>query len=261
MEANLDARGGVTTPAAGGIDFTDPKTYNNATSQTLYDARGQGVAVTYYFQKVAADAWDVYVTANGNSVATGAMGEPAPLTRLDFVAQTGRPVQTEILFDINNPGANQAGAVPLPLTGLALDVSRMSQWGSPFAVTDLSQTGYAPGQLTDIVVEENGMVMASYSNGQSMAAGQIEMATFRNPQGLQAQGGNVWTRTFAAGDPIVGVPSEGNMGVIQSGALEESNVDLTGELVNMITAQRMYQANAQTIKTQDQVLQTLVNLR
>ncbi len=103
--------------------------------------------------------------------------------------------------------------------------------------------------------------MARYSNGQRKPAGQIELANFRNPQGLQPLGGNAWARTFTSGDPVVGVPGDGNMGVLQAGALEESNVDLTGELVNMITAQRIYQANAQTIKTQDQVLQTLVNLR
>jgi len=103
--------------------------------------------------------------------------------------------------------------------------------------------------------------MATYSNGQSKPAGQIELATFRNPQGLSPQGGNVWARTFASGDPTVGTPSTGNMGALQASALEESNVDLTGELVDMITAQRVYQANAQTIKTQDAVLQTLVNLR
>jgi flagellar hook protein FlgE len=103
--------------------------------------------------------------------------------------------------------------------------------------------------------------MARYSNGQSKPSGQIELANFRNPQGLQPLGDNAWGRTFASGDPIYGVPGDGNLGVLQAGALEESNVDLTGELVNMITAQRIYQANAQTIKTMDQVLQTLVNLR
>ena len=109
--------------------------------------------------------------------------------------------------------------------------------------------------------ESNGVITARYSNGQFKLAGQVEIATFRNPQGLQAQGGNTWGRTFASGDPIVGTPGEGNLGSLLSGALEASNVDLTAELVNMITAQRTYQANAQTIKTQDQVLQTLVNLR
>jgi flagellar hook protein FlgE len=112
-----------------------------------------------------------------------------------------------------------------------------------------------------IAIEADGIVTARYSNGQSKPAGQLELANFRNPQGLQPLGGNAWARTYASGDPILSTPGQGNMGVLQAGALEESNVDLTAELVNMITAQRTYQANAQTIKTQDQVMQTLVNLR
>jgi len=125
----------------------------------------------------------------------------------------------------------------------------------------MTQDGYAPGQLAGLSIEKDGIVMASYSNGQSKPAGQIELSTFRNAQGLKPLGGNLWARTYESGDPIVGTPGQGNLGVLQAGALEESNVDLTAELVNMITAQRTYQANAQTIKTQDQVLQTLVNLR
>jgi flagellar hook protein FlgE len=104
-------------------------------------------------------------------------------------------------------------------------------------------------------------MLARYSNGQTRPAAQVAVANFTNVQGLQPLGGNEWTMTYTSGDPIVGVPGTGNFGVLQSGALEESNVDLTGELVNMIVAQRAYQANAQTIKTEDQVMQTLVNLR
>ena len=121
--------------------------------------------------------------------------------------------------------------------------------------------GYAPGQLVGIQFESNGIVTARYSNGQSKPAGQVEIATFRNPQGLLPMGGNGWARSYASGEPVLGVPGDGNLGVLQSGALEESNVDLTAELVAMMTAQRVYQANAQTIRTQDQVLQTLVQLR
>jgi flagellar hook protein FlgE len=123
------------------------------------------------------------------------------------------------------------------------------------------QDGYTAGQLTGVTVEKSGIVMATYSNGQAKAAGQVELATFRNPQGLSPLGGNLWARSYSSGDPTVGTPSTANFGTLQAGALEESNTDLTGELVDMITAQRVYQANAQTIKTQDQVLQTLVNLR
>ncbi|MDH4290253.1 MAG: flagellar hook-basal body complex protein, partial [Aquincola sp.] len=135
------------------------------------------------------------------------------------------------------------------------------QYGAPFGVTNLSQNGYAPGQITGITIESTGIITARYSNGQNQPAGQIELATFRNPQGLQPLGGNVWARSSTSGDPIVGVPGQGNLGALQAGALEESNVDLTAELVSMMTAQRIYQANAQTIRTQDQVLQTLVQLR
>ena len=156
---------------------------------------------------------------------------------------------------------NAAGAVTVPITGVALNVSGATQYGAQFGVTDLSQDGYAAGQLIGVRFEDDGIITARYSNGQTKPAGQVEIANFRNPQGLQSLGGNAWARTFASGDPIVGVPGDGNLGVLQSGALEESNVDLTAELVNMITAQRVYQANAQTIKTQDQVLQTIVNLR
>jgi flagellar hook protein FlgE len=140
-------------------------------------------------------------------------------------------------------------------------MSGATQFGSAYGVTDIRQDGYASGLLATIAIEPNGIVTARYSNGQSKPAGQIEVAHFRNPQGLQPLGNNAWSRTFASGDPIVGVPGDGNLGVLQAGALEESNIDLTGELVSMITAQRIYQANAQNIKTQDQVLQTLVNLR
>ena len=163
---------------------------------------------------------------------------------------------------LNIPAStNAVGAQTLAITGVQLDLSGATQYGANFGVTDLSQNGYAPGQLVGIQFEGNGIITARYSNGQSKPAGQVEIATFRNPQGLQPLGGNAWSRSYASGDPVLGVPGDGNLGALQSGALEESNVDLTGELVNMITAQRVYQANAQTIKTQDQVLQTLVNLR
>jgi flagellar hook protein FlgE len=156
---------------------------------------------------------------------------------------------------------NAAGAQTRAINGVQLDMDGARQFGAPFGVTNLSQTGYAPGQVTGVSIESDGIVMARYSNGQSRPAGRIELATFRNPQGLQPIGGNAWARSFASGDPIVGSPGQGNMGLLSAGALEESNVDLTAELVAMMTAQRVYQANAQTIKTQDQVLQTLVQMR
>jgi flagellar hook protein FlgE len=262
MELNLDARSQITLPGAGApIDFTDPKTYNNATSVTVYDAKGQDVALTYYFQKSATDTWNVYVTANGTPIAT-AGGNPAASTTITFPANGGTPTAPVGPVTLSIPAVtNAVGAITVPIPAVALNVSGATQYGSQFGVTDLSQDGYAAGQLIGVRFEDNGIITARYSNGQTKPAGQVEIANFRNPQGLQSMGGNAWSRTFASGDPILGVPGTGNLGALQSGALEESNVDLTAELVNMITAQRVYQANAQTIKTQDQVLQTIVNLR
>jgi flagellar hook protein FlgE len=262
VEMNLDSRLAVTAPVAGApIDFNDSDTYNNATSLTVYDIQGQQVALTYYFQKSAADSWNVFATANGSPVLDGA-GALAPITTITFPLNGSAPTAPAgpVAFDIPATATANGGAT-IPITGLTLDVSAATQFGSPFGVTNMTQDGYAAGLLTAIAVEPNGIVTARYSNGQSRPAGQIEVANFRNPQGLQPIGDNAWARTFASGDPVFGVPGDGNLGNLQAGALEESNIDLTGELVNMITAQRTYQANAQTIKTQDQVLQTLVNLR
>lgn len=263
MEANLDSRLATTAPAApaAAINFSDATTYNNATSQTLYDAKGQEVAMTYYFQKSANDTWNVFATANGTSVNSDASG-PLPITTINFESDGSKPITPAGLVTLNIPATtNAAGAQALAISGVSFDVQKSTQYGSQFGTTDLSQDGFAPGQRTGVVMEDNGMVMVKYSNGQSKAAGQIQLANFRNAQGLQPMGGNAWARSYASGDPVIGTPGDGNLGVLQSGALEESNVDLTAELVSMITAQRVYQANAQTIKTQDQALQTLVNLR
>ena len=262
MEFNLDSRAGTTAPASGAqINFADPSTYNNATSLTVYDQRGQDVALTFYFQKSATDTWNVFVTANGTTV-SGTNVAPTPLTTITYPASGAAPTAPAGPVTLNVPAStNSNGAATLAIPGIQLDLTSGTQFGSSFGVTNLTQDGFAPGQLNSISIESNGIVMARYSNGQSQPAGQIEIANFRNPQGLQPLGGNAWGRTFTSGDPVLGTPATGNFGVLQSGALEESNVDLTAELVNMITAQRIYQANAQTIKTIDQTMQTLVNMR
>ena len=265
IEMNLDARKATTlaspvpTPQ---VDFSDATTYNDATSVTVFDAKGQDVALTYYFQKSATDTWNVYATANGTSVNVDGLGNPLPVTTIAFPPNGGTPTAPLGTVAMTIPSTtNAAGATTLSIPGVALDVTGATQFGSTFGVTSMAQDGYTAGQLTSVSIEKSGIVMATYSNGQSKPAGQLELATFRNPQGLSPLGGNLWARSYTSGDPTVGTPGTGNIGQLQAGALEESNTDLTGELVNMITAQRVYQANAQTIKTQDQVLQTLVNLR
>jgi flagellar hook protein FlgE len=262
MEFNLDSRSGVTVPASGpAIDFTNQDTYNNATSVTMYDAKGQDVAVSYYFQKSGNDTWNVFATANGTTVA-GTAGSPQPIAQLQYASDGSALISPTGAISLDIPAStNAAGATTLPITGIQLDLSGATEFGSNFGVTNMAQNGYAAGGLTGVSVDSTGKLIAQYSNGQTKAAGQLELATFRNPQGLAAQGGNSWKQTSASGGPIVGVAGDGNLGSLNAGSLEESNVDLTAQLVQMITAQRDYQANAQTIKTMDQAMQTLVNLR
>ena len=260
ITANLDSRAKITQPAAGpGIDFGDAATYNNATSVTAVDANGKDVVVTSYFQKTAADTWDIYVTANGEPVG----GTPAvPVTTMTFDPTGAAPTAPTAPLTVDIPaGAVTNGVGTLPINGLRIDMTSFTQFAAPFGVTKLEQNGYSAGALTGVVVDTSGLIRANYSNGRTKSIGQIELATFANMNGLQPLGGNEWAATVNSGDPVLGVPGSGNLGTLQTSALEESNVDLTGELVNMMIAQRNYQANAQTIKTQDQVLQTLVNLR
>jgi flagellar hook protein FlgE len=144
---------------------------------------------------------------------------------------------------------------------VTLDLSAATQYGSTFGVSSMTQDGYTSGRLSGLSISSEGVIQGRYSNGQSRNLGQIVLANFANPNGLQSLGGNQWSETVASGQPLIGAPNSGSLGALQSAAIEESNVDLTAELVNMITAQRNYQANAQSIKTQDAIMQTLVNLR
>ena len=262
VSMNLDSREGVTLPAAPPmIDFQNAKTYNDASSITVFDEKGQDVALTYFFQKAATDTWNVYATANGTSAKVDGAGRPLPVTTLTFPPNGGAAISPTAPVPITVPATtNAAGSPTLPITAL-LDMTSATQYGASYGVTHMTQNGYAAGQFTGVSIDINGLLMGTYSNGQSKAVGQIELANFRNPQGLSPLGGNVWARTAASGEPAVGIASSGSLGTIKAGTLEESNTDLTGNLVDMIVAQRIYQANAQTIKTQDQVFQTLVNLR
>jgi len=228
----------------------------------VYDDKGQEVALTYYFQKTAEDTWNVYATANGVPL-NGTEDAPEALIQdMAFAPNGGTLTNPTDPVAVDVPQVDLlTGGKSLAITGLLFDLKGATQYGSKFSVTNLSQDGYAPGDLTGVVVDKLGIVNAQYSNGLSKPAGQVVLASFNNPQGLQPLGGNVWASTHSSGDPVIGPAGQGSIGTLQAGALEESNVDLTAELVNMIVAQRSYQANAQTIKTEDQLLQTLVNLR
>lgn len=267
MSMNFDAGAAiipVTTPA---INFQDPSTFNFSTSQTVYDGQGLPLTLTYYFQKTDVNKWDVHASINGKPLDKGStdydptVDDPAPIMQIEF-GPDGRILDTSptsAKLDISDPRDPQSE--PDLYVELPFKFTGATQFGAPFAISELKQDGYPFGKLTGITFDGSGIVKASYSNGRFINLYQLQLADFPNVQGLRAMGGNVWQSSFESGEKIVNAPGASSAGTVQSGAVEESNIDLTSELVNMITAQRMYQANAQTIKTIDQAMQTLVNLR
>lgn len=249
---NLDSRSNA-LPAAG-FDPADPTTYHNSTAVNVFDSLGNSHTLQSFFVKTSAGVWDVFTTANGISTTV----LPTPSTTLTF---TGTGVTPSSVPASPTPVAFPVSTGATTPVGLTLDYSGSTQFGSDFSINSLSQNGFTSGRLASFNTGADGTIVGRYTNGQSKALGQIVLASFVNPNGLQSLGGNAWSESATSGSPLIGIPNTGALGVLQSSAQEDSNVDLTAELVNMITAQRVYQANAQTIKTQDQVLQTLVNLR
>lgn len=205
----------------------------------------------------APNAWTLhaYITDSTNAGNRTALGT----INLQY-SDAGALVSPGAPYIVNLPGAFTPGTGAAPIN-LSLDLSESSQYGERFSISRLVQDGYATGRLTGIEVSEEGIVFARYSNGQSTGLGQVAMTNFANPQALQKLGDTQWGETFESGNPIRGFAGSSSFGTLQSGALEASNVDLTEQLVNMITAQRNFQANAQMIQTSDQVTQTIINLR
>ena len=153
------------------------------------------------------------------------------------------------------------GATPMTLTLDYAGATPTTQFGSAFGVNALTQDGATTGRLVGIDISDTGIVQARFNNGQSRALGQVALANFANPQGLRQQGNTTWTETFDSGAALVGAPGTASLGSVQSGGIEASNVDLTDQLVSMITTQRNFQANAQVITTTDQITQTIINIR
>jgi flagellar hook protein FlgE len=249
---NLDSRN-TPLPAAG-FDPADPTTYHNSTAVTVFDSLGNSHTLQSFFVKTAASAWSVFTAANG--VSTTVL--PAPTATLTFTGTGIAPTVTPSNAAPVSFAVTTGATSPVPMT---VDYSGSTQFGSNFSVNSLSQDGFTSGRLAGFNTGSDGTIVGRYTNGQSRILGQVVLANFVNPNGLQSLGGNAWAESATSGASLVGTPNTGSLGVLQSSAVEDSNVDLTAELVTMITAQRVYQANAQTIKTQDQVLQTLVNLR
>ena len=261
-EFNLDASATLPIASTSATQF--------GTSITAYDSEGVSISVPLYFVKSGQDQWEAYDNVAGAKAAVAAIAAgPAPVTPtgqlLTMTFNTNGSLLSPVgaqTITLNTPNQKiGAPATPGQFTA-TIDVSKATQYGTAFAVSNLTQDGYTSGQYTGMTIDNKGVISTRYSNGQTLkTGGMIALADFRNVQGLSPVGGGEYLASYKSGDALLGQPTVGNFGELRSGAVEESNVDLTAELVNMMTAQRNYQANAQTIKTQDQIMSTLVNLR
>lgn len=266
MTANLDSRAAVPAVAwpGGGFDAfaspptaPDPDMFNASTSVTVYDSLGNSHIQSVYFVKTTtANEWSVYSLMDGVS-------ETGPVT---VTFDTAGQIPTADL-----PMKVTAAAwAPLDSAGAAngavaqtfdLVLSKLTQFGSDFSVTDVVQDGFTTGQLRGVEVGDTGIVFARFTNGQARALGQVALANFTNTAGLQPLGGSLWSETFDSGQPVLSAAGVGGVGVVTSGSLEDSNVEVTEQLVSMIVAQRNFQANAKVIQTEDAITQTIINMR
>jgi len=272
-------------PANATFDPTDPTSYNSATSTNIYDSQGNSHVMTQYFLKTGPNNWQMNVLIDGRNPDNPGLEPPTPSTvplqfttsgQLDVAAlvastPTGFTVGADGTIDLTTwvPAAPDTAIPPVwssngataNATGINIDLRPSTQFSSVFAVSSVSQDGYTTGQLSGLEVDDTGVIFARYTNGQSKVQGQVVLANFANQQGLTPAGKTAWTQSFESGEPVVGTPRSGTMGALQSGALEDSNVELSDQLVNLIVAQRNYQANAKTIETESAITQTIINLR
>ena len=265
----------------------DQRTYNHATSTTVYDSLGNSHEMTQFYVKqpapgngVGVSEWSVYLQIDGEFVA-GTDQNPYQ-ARFDqdgeLQSVNGDPNGEILISDWTPkdadgtpngadgpPAPGEVITTPIPepptTSAFVLDLGNTTQYGSNFGVNDQRQNGYATGRLSGLDVSDQGVLFARYTNGQSQSLGQVALASFNNTNGLSPVGETTWVETFESGQPIIGAPDTGTLGSIKASSIEESNVDLSAELVNLIIAQRNYQANAKTIETSDAVTQTIINLR
>ena len=250
VDVTLNLPANATQPPVAVFDPANVNSYNSATSLTTYDSLGAAHTATLYFTKTAnVNEWTTQLYVDGNAV-----GTPQTLeynnsgTLID-------PVGGTIAFPAYTPAT---GAADMNMT---FDFSSSTQYGGAFNVNAITQDGYTTGRLIGIDIDSTGVVQARFTNGRSLPLGQVALANFANPQGLQQLGDTNWAETFGSGQALRGQAGNSGFGLVQSGALESSNVDITEQLVNMITAQRNFQANAQMISTADAITQTIINIR
>jgi flagellar hook protein FlgE len=250
VEYVLNLPASAVPPAVAPFDPNDPNTFNQATSLTLFDSLGAAHTGTMYFSKTAtANQWEARLYIDGTAVGG------AQTLQYSNVGVLTAPAGGLVAFPAHTP---TTGAANMTIT---VDLSRSTQFGANFAVNSVTQDGFTTGRLIGIDINETGIVQARFTNGRSQPLGQVAIANFSNAQGLQQLGNTQWAETFSSGQALRGQAGNSGFGLVQSGALEASNVDITEELVKMITAQRNFQANAQMISTADAVTQTIINIR
>ncbi|MES2770526.1 MAG: flagellar hook protein FlgE [Pseudomonadota bacterium] len=268
---NLDARESVlgtwANGPATGMATPVTTTYNYSTAVTVFDSQGIPHNLTMYFEKAAANSWNVRANVDGTTnqrvsltpTAAGQLGGPLGFST-SGVLTTNSTISCSIDLAgvMTDLGGSNSAATPLVFD---VDFTGSTQFGNTSGTNALEQDGYSSGSFSGLGISKDGLIQGKYSNGQSRLLGQVLLANFPNLNGLAPEGNNLWAETSASGLALLGAPTSGRFGSLQSSSVEESNTDMTGQLVRMITAQRNYQANAQTIKTQDQIAQTLINLR
>ncbi|MGH8113180.1 MAG: flagellar hook protein FlgE [Rhodanobacteraceae bacterium] len=249
LSVGVNLPSGATPVTTTPFSPTDPTSYTDSTSTTVYDSLGQShTAALYFIQSATPNTWTVQATVDGTLV-----GTPQTVTYNNNGTLTAPPGGT-----ITLPAyAPTTGAAPMDLT---LNLDDSTQYGGQFAVNSLQQNGYATGQPTGLQISDSGVISATFTNGQSSTLGQVALSNFADPQALQQVSDTDWTVTPASGPAIQGVAASGAFGTIQSGALEASNVDLSSQLVDLISAQRNYQANAQALQAESTVDQTLLQI-
>ncbi len=281
------------------FDPTDPGTYNHATSMSVYDSLGNPHVMTQYFVKENYDpndpvasppnTWTMYVLIDGQDVGDPDITLPPPqntvATRAAYTLRFNQDGSFNQLLSeqplisnwspVDSNGISNGamgpqnvlsgGTIPVPLpptsSNFLIDISDTTQFGSPFAVNNVDQDGYTTGRLAGLDVDKDGIIFARFTNGETQIQGQIALARFNNEQGLTPIGDTMWGESSESGQPNIGAPNTSALGSLQSSALEESNVDLSEQLVQLIIAQRNFQANAKTIETDNQITQTIINLR
>src|SRR5882757_431962 len=233
MSFNLPAN--ASQPTTTTFDPSDPTSFNNQTSLTVYDSLGAAHTGTVYFAKTAtANQWDSYLYIDGTAVGSGAPAVYKQTLSYSSAGALTTPAGGSISYGTYTP-ATGANAL-----SIGFDVSSSTQYGNTFGTTSITQDGY--------------------TNGQSNSLGKVALVNFSNPQGLQKLDGTSWAETFGSGQPVHGSAGTSGFGQLQSGALEASNVDITKQLVNMIVAQRNYQSNAQMISTEKNITQTIIDM-